>query len=592
MGPDGSVSINTLFAASARLSESCWHNPEQLVLAIKKTPESHQFITADKVNLTVRALSHSERVCVQCEDYLLERQQLVAGPAPIWELLQHPPVQVYVATAGAGASASSDSDYANAAEVVAQALAESTMLEVSVDESGEHFVVLLPPSEPLRAVVKPLLESDEKLIALLRNEGEVSLAFLAEHPSVRIALARLKVDDKQAMLTCLQAAVEPLEGVEFDASGMSFSRPSALPDAGQAAPGQGKRRQKRWHPEEKDVKKLRDHFSFYFDEFNLQHNKVLMARMECLRDKEAQRPFFRLSDVSRLPRIEAVLSRYDQEGVGWLLEAVFQAKGRLPVRLSWRSDRGDRRSGHWQGVQSQPVLELAYAPRLRHLEFVRRGPDTEFLLSPGANPTDASGDHPLHVVVMVSYSVSSDLSHSQSPKARDIQEQIMNGDADPNMLDWEERQKKLVRQLRMHNADVICLQGVQSVGFKERNSEADPEWFTCDDEPANNHLAHLYRDLSKANYGIVFAPVMQMPSSSALCLGNAILWKRNRWHMHAFSDVFRTAVVAVLKSKVGGPPLAACSYKPPDVWAQDWNERIPASELLLPATRAQDCRLG
>ncbi|CAK0883642.1 unnamed protein product [Prorocentrum cordatum] len=264
----------------------------------------------------------------------------------------------------------------------------------------------------------------------------------------------------------------------------------------------------------------------------------------------------------------------------------------MPVRLSWRSGREERRSRHWQDrrAQSQPVLELAYAPRFRHFEFVRRGPDTDFLLNPDASPTEASGGHPFHVVCMVSYSVSSDLSHSQSPKAKTIQEQIMDGGADPSMLSWEERQKKLVRQLKMYNADVICLQGVQSVGFKERNSEADPEWFTCDDEPANNHLVHLYRDMSKANYGLVFAPVLQMPSSSALCLGNAILWKRNRWHMDAFSSIFRTAVVAVLKSKVGGPPLAACSYKPPDVWAQDF--RLGRAHPGLRAAPARGARAG
>ncbi|CAK0883641.1 unnamed protein product [Prorocentrum cordatum] len=208
MGPDGSVSIGALFAADPRLAEWCWQNPAQLVSAIKKTPECHQFMTADKDRATVRALPLAERVRVLCEDYMLERQRHVAGPAPVSELLQHPPVQSHVARMGAGAAASSDSEYTNTSLLVVQALAESALLELLAEESGEHSVVLLPPSEPLRTVVRPLLEGDAKLVSLLRSEGELSLTYLAEHPAVRRMLDRLQVSDKHSILSSLRAAVE------------------------------------------------------------------------------------------------------------------------------------------------------------------------------------------------------------------------------------------------------------------------------------------------------------------------------------------------------------------------------------------------
>lgn len=54
------------------------------------------------------------------------------------------------------------------------------------------------------------------------------------------------------------------------------------------------------------------------------------------------------------------------------------------------------------------------------------------------------------------------------------------------------------RQLQLYGADVICVQGLQSIGFSERCSETQVAWFSCEDEPTSNHLVHLYRELAKA----------------------------------------------------------------------------------------------
>ncbi|CAK0826811.1 unnamed protein product [Prorocentrum cordatum] len=592
--PDGWVPINAVFAADTELAELCYGNPQQLVLAIRKCPESCHYLVADRDREAVRLLSGAERICMLCETYVLERVKWVPGPAPFLELLQHPPVQSLLATVGEGAATPSDSDYDASVGIVHVALADSTLLELVADESGEWSVALLPLWRPLRVVLEHILESDKKILSTLQREGEVSLAYLAETPAVRKMLKRLELNDTHSALSCLRDATQELKGAQLDASGMSLVPLEAIPDVGLKA--WEKRRRERpsrsswskWHPEEKDVKKLRDLFAFYFDAFNLQHNKVLMARVEAVREMDAwraknpksrgTRPFFRVSDMQALPRIAAVLNSYDQEGLGWLLEAVFQSSDSLPVRLSWKQGRQSR---------EQPVLELSYTPCFRYFDFVERSPETEFLLDPEPIAGPSSQLAPSHVVCAISYSVSSDLSHAQSPKVTEIQEQIMNGQVDSGVLAWEERQRKLVRQLKLHGADVICIQGVQSIGFKERSSEKDPEWFACDDEPATNHLVHLYRDMNRSNYSVVFSPTMHMPSSSALCLGNAIFWKRNRWHAERVWAITQTAVVVELVSKAECPPLTVCSYKPPEVWAQDWGEELLVADLLKPAERVR-----
>merc|ERR1719362_589841 len=151
---------------------------------------------------------------------------------------------------------------------------------------------------------------------------------------------------------------------------------------------------------------------------------------------------------------------------------------------------------------------------------------------------------PSHAVSVISYSVSSDLSHCQSPKMHDVD----IGTFDPVILTWESRQQKIRRQLLMYDADIICIQGLQSIGNATRCSESEPGWFVCEDEPTSNHLVHLYRSLSTDNYGVVFAPTLNQPGSEVICLGNAIFWKRSRWQMQKHWSCHKSSICAELLS--------------------------------------------
>ncbi|CAE7668864.1 ppp2r4B, partial [Symbiodinium pilosum] len=187
---------------------------------------------------------------------------------------------------------------------------------------------------------------------------------------------------------------------------------------------------------------------------------------------------------------------------------------------------------------------------------------------------------PPHVFLVLSYSVSSDISCRQSPKVQEAEKAIGNGELDPNVVYWETRQQKIKRQLLWHPADIICVQGIQSIGYSDRCSETHGEWFSCDEEPVMNHLVHLYRDLAMKNYGVAFSPTIKLPGSTTVCLGNAVFWKRSRWQLKKFWAMPNCAVCTELTSRTKCPGLVVCCSKSPGVYAIEWGEQL-GKEVLL-----------
>lgn len=105
-------------------------------------------------------------------------------------------------------------------------------------------------------------------------------------------------------------------------------------------------------------------------------------------------------------------------------------------------------------------------------------------------------------------------------------------------------------------------------------------WFYSEDEPVSNHLVHLYRELSKENYGVAFAPTQQMPGSDLVCFGNAVFWQRSRWNFQQSWSTSPDAIYVELTSRLKAPPLVVCCSKTRVGYARDWGSAMGEEDLL------------
>lgn len=609
MGVDGSVAISDLFNACPRLSETLFGNKDTTMRSVLMSLRGR--VTGDGATQTVRLKTLHEQLCDACEEYLTVKLQ--DEPTPLGELLCYPPVQ----GAFARAAGSSSDDASVMVATLVQALGDSEFLEITEQSAGLHMVSLRPRGQIVRRVVEEMLDTEPKARAILAREGEVPVSWVVEHPDVARCLVRAGVRSGQACLDAVRDGVDALERYELDSRRMSACPASAqeakrAPSARVWSPELAREGAVNWRrrvlPSDRDARKLRDLLAFYFDLFNLQHNHVLMALIEAERRKPAehrqptgnagghagylrsrgQRPVFRLEDLFVLPRIAKLFEAYEPDAAPMLLAAAMQADEWLPVRVRAAPHEPGAARGAW--AAASPRLELTYVPNLRFVEVMHPCPEVRPLLEPGVDATEPVQPLPQHAFLVLSYSVSSDLSHSKSPKAKTVFDQISSGNIDPWFITWDCRQQRIKRQLLLYNPDIICIQGLQSIGFAERCSEFESDWFCLEDEPVANHLVHLYRQVSKANYGVAFAPTMKLPGSHVLCFGNAIFWKRSRWQVERRWNAQNTAVGAQLASRCTGLRLAVCSSKPAAVYVKDWGDnetQVSDEELAETLQEAQ-----
>jgi len=373
----------------------------------------------------------------------------------------------------------------------------------------------------------------------------------------------------------------------------------SLPKMG-ARPGRATQTRKcKYAPLNKDAKNLRELLKFYFQPFNLQHNQLLMSVVEAQRRENkngghsgylrssGQRPVFNLSHLRCLPRVSRIFEMYDPSAGATILAAALQATDDLhPVRVCTTCNAVAGR-----GANRNPGIELTYVPNFRFLETVGNLPELKSLMTPDIDPYAPSQSLPASAFSVVSYSVSSDLSHSQSPKAATLIQEVLEGGMDPKDLTWASRMQKFRRQLLQHSPDTICVQGLQSIGYIDRCSEVDLSWFECDNEPSSNHLVHLYRELSKMNYSVMFSPTMRLPGSAVVCFGNAIFWKRSRWALQKRLNIKSSAVCAELISKAGELHVAVCCTKSAASYAKDFGDTLDDEEILEPLRLVQKCLL-
>eukprot|EP00928_Gymnodinium_smaydae_P079064 TRINITY_DN63086_c0_g1_i1.p1 TRINITY_DN63086_c0_g1~~TRINITY_DN63086_c0_g1_i1.p1 ORF type:complete len:1035 (+),score=207.39 TRINITY_DN63086_c0_g1_i1:84-3107(+) len=593
MESDGSVPMEALLASSKHLDRICFGNPDSCYRAIRAARQ-HFFAVNDKAK-TVRLLSATEQIRAAAEIYFLTSAETRRESVPLSELLYHPPIRQLVA---GEMPMSSTEGISESLEWLKDALADSDLLELQEDSNGTEIAVM-NVDQRLRDLVERSLGCDELSQERMRRDGEITLSYVLDLPAMRRAMANLEFHCDEAAMDAIRQAMKSSTKYYLDSQAVSLRLPSspwpkstskdrysrAFAKDAALAPTQSF-----GHisavPTDRDTRFLRKLLVHYFDPFSLQYNRASLHLVQTQADKQRTwsrwkfdaatfAPTFSLEDIRIFPRIAQLFSRYTWEACASLLAAaVMRSYDDEQPKVRLQSDRAHGRPrGSW--LLGNPKLELTYEPKLRFLEFGRRCPEVRSLLDDGMCPHEFDP----HVFLVGSYSISSDISNSQSPKALELREDVANGSLDASVLDWEYRMQRMRRQLSMFQYDILCIQGIQSLGFKNRCSESDQEWFWKEDEPSINHLAHFYRDLSKENYSVAFSPTLRQPGSQEICFGNAIFWKRSRWSLDGvFGEQNQCAIYVVLNSQRECPPLLVCCSKSAASYARDWGD-APDSDV-------------
>lgn len=619
MAEDGSIAVTDLLAAKPLIAQKVFNNPAFLLSCVLSSPQAR--VVVDPGAGTIRLRSPEEQVAAAVEEYIRtkragDRLGIAGGSTSatgFCELLAHPSIlELLPGMVASSSGESPDDDPEAQKEFLQRAIEQSEVLEVV-----EDGVELRLPQHSLCELLEAILETELRAQAILETDGEVSLPWFQEQSSVRKLFERCAVRGNRAEVEALRAAAGASARYELSESKMSVRLArrwtarlaGAAADGGRAGdrgdggasrrlglhlPSVSAHRSKspstrgRTLPSEKDALMLRKLLAFYFEPFNLQHTRVLMDTLESRRrsgrrfvaTESMQTYRFSLSELEALPRVGRLVASYDADSHAALYAAALLGHDQaLPVKLCQGRGDGSTARGAWASA-SISVMPT-YLPDLRFVETTHpTRPEVLPLVSRGPNMYKPTHGLPANAACVVSYSVSSDLSHSQSPKAQTVLEAVASGSLDPSTSSWEYRRQRILRQLQLYGADVICVQGLQSIGFSERCSETQVAWFSCEDEPTSNHLVHLYRELAKANYAVTFAPTMKLPGSAVVCFGNAVFWKRSRWQMERSWNVANAAVCVELSSRLRGPPLVVCSAKSAAVYARDWGEAVDDEELI------------
>jgi len=371
--------------------------------------------------------------------------------------------------------------------LLCQAVEASDFLELlqdTADDLSESLVSLMPPHQSLCGIVERFIAQDLRSAQRLNIEKEIPLSWLAERPHMQTAFLSLYGPLTPCdALEQLRCAVD-LSGVyTMDVPRLNLQLVQKCLELPLTPPciHDCSNRRVRVVPANKDVKHLRQLLRFYFQPFNLQHNGMLMSVVEAERRKHSSnenhslQPRFCFRDLQQLPRIGRLLATYEERAHSNLLAAAMHEGDELPVRIAQKQD--------------STSLTLKSSPNLRCMEIARNCPDAQSLLTSKTNLFVPAHRLPSCAFSVASYSVSSDLSHDDSPKTGELLKEVSAGGItfDPSGLSWENRQQHIRRQVLFHNPDIICIQGLQSIGFAERCSDKNPSWFECDNEPASNH---------------------------------------------------------------------------------------------------------
>eukprot|EP00929_Paragymnodinium_shiwhaense_P108613 TRINITY_DN74922_c0_g1_i1.p1 TRINITY_DN74922_c0_g1~~TRINITY_DN74922_c0_g1_i1.p1 ORF type:complete len:1195 (+),score=218.26 TRINITY_DN74922_c0_g1_i1:171-3755(+) len=570
MKEDGSVRVDDLLHSSHHLA-SLARNGSDIWKALQNTDSLCGMVVVDKHRGLVRLLPLAEQLCQVIEDVVMQQDDPYRV-IPFASLVDFPEIKAAFARSRSFGDGNSVLD-----RMVCLRTAASHSGLLSVVEIEQDGVRCKPQHHLLREVSEEILSTDKVALTRLQNDGEVALAWLKQHAQMRKLLYRLK-EGGDSITEMLAYGLDNSKDYALDGARLSVRLRHRAEDRDDIAEFLDVWRESAKTPtsniKPKDVKAFRELVTFYFSAFNLQHNRVLMALIEAHYEKSAAFPTFRLCDLRALPRIDRMLRQYEERCHRALVTAALQGTG-MPLRIL-------------SNVVSDAnmMLQFTHHPNVRFLKA--RDPNSSLvvaLAAPTEHPQSGKqhGSLPDNAIAVVSYSISSDLSHESCPKAAEAMKGINDGLLEMNVIEWDSRRKKLLRQLKTYSPDIICIQALQTMGQENRCSETDSQWFSSDEHTSDNHLVDLYRDLSPDNYGVFFTRTLDGPCDK-LVFGNAVFWQRSKWIMSADKDLSEGWACGVrLRHKHTGAQLKVFSVKPPFVYAEEWDEKVSADQARTPA---------
>lgn len=583
---DGSMSLAAVFEQSYWMTHRCTGEIDLARLLLSNGEASP--LVVDYYARRVRFRTFSEQLVGLCEMLLTQTNGTILT---LSIAVNTPLLQSHFAAEG------NSVNEMDQVEMLRFALEYAEIIQVMPSSEGgsSDFVAWRSTAEILVGTVERALTQSAEVVCLMKKEGEVPLAMLAEEHVVCHMLDRAGITSSKDILPGLQSAIVASNHFELDMPRLSCrpkGEPGKLPsqlsqdeDAGQ----EWKKTLPRGHlgvgsylvPRDKDVQALRKFLQHYFQPFNLQHNRVfisLQAQFRRLRATAKDRPpYYTLKDICQMPRIRELCSRYSFDGLNNLLAAAFDFEDHeeMPLQLCHEAHGPKGMCAQWQ-----LWLELSYVPQFRYFQEAQPCKEVQLLLEPPIDEGNRQQALSPNSFLVMSYSISSDLSHSRSSKAEELFEATARGDLDPSALFFENRLLKLKRQLLWYAADIICVQGIQCIGTAERCSETDPRWFRCDNDPPMNHLAFLYRELARQNYGVVFMPTLPQPWGQHMSFGNAVFWKRTRWQLERHWAV-SSALCVELSSRLEGPDVLVCCSRAEMVYHEEWGTSSHSNEELM-----------
>ena len=279
---NGSIRILDLFAAAPMLARAV-HTNVDLALRSVAAAGHGSGVASDLAVGSVRIATEAEQLSAAAE---LSVSLALPGQLRLVELMQQPPVEQVL-----GETAGLDSTLGR----LRSAVESSELLQLLPDDTSEEldacWVGLLSPWQVLCRIVERMLADDFRASQRLKVEGEVPLSWIAEQPCVQAALPRLFGMREVGVeaFAPLRAAIEASNTYVLDATGgivlptaSALPTTSALPHSSAKLPAvernhMGKLRtgrSRRYTVSAKDVKFMRQLLSFYFQPFNLQHNRM------------------------------------------------------------------------------------------------------------------------------------------------------------------------------------------------------------------------------------------------------------------------------------------------------------------------------
>ncbi|CAK9057338.1 Serine/threonine-protein phosphatase 2A activator, partial [Durusdinium trenchii] len=259
--------------------EEGWDLARNLLTLNELSPVVVDIFGVDHSGPRVRLRSFEERLVALCELFLAQ----LCNSMTLATAVSLPAMQSLLQTEGSAADTGSDQP----AEILRAAAAKAELLQVvETGNAGDSDLITWRPQGEmlLKPVERVLGERASQAATHMEKEGEVSLALLAEEPSIARVLERAAIYGTKAAVDAIRSALKISEVFELDPAGISCRRRKSCVVSCPPVEAVDEWSDWKWSartvPRHKDVHQLRQLLQHYFQPFNFQHNRVLMSLLQ------------------------------------------------------------------------------------------------------------------------------------------------------------------------------------------------------------------------------------------------------------------------------------------------------------------------